>query len=217
MSGGALICILPVAFFLLPSAPETPQAAVAALRKALEANDLAALAQLVPGPNDAALRTLAGPMAKAQAAGARVDAALKEQPSLNFANPFAASLTPFAGLTVELVETGKDAGRNFVRVKVSTKDGAAHEEVLGLVSEGAGWRIGLPADLARQLRRLQDPPEELQREAERLAALADVLEKLAADLDKKQLKTREAALLRLAQLVAESKLAEEPKKKEKSP
>jgi hypothetical protein len=193
----------------------TPQAAVEALKKALDANDFAALGQIVPGPCDAVLRKLAGPMGQAQAAQSRLEAALKDQPQLTFTNPFAAALGPFSGLLIELVEVGKEGSQNIVRVRCGRKGAPPQEEVLGLVSEGAAWRIGLPGEFAKELRRLAQAPEELQTQADRLAALAKVLTTLAEEVEKKQFKSREALILRLAQLVADAGLVEETKKEAK--
>lgn len=194
----------------------TPAQAVAALRAALEANDFKTLSQIVPGPDDALLRTLAEPMAKAQAAARQLDEALKEQPNLNFTNPFAAATSPFRGLMLELVEVGKEGNQNVARVKFGPKGQPPREEVLGLVSEGNSWRVSLPGQLARELRRLKSPETELQKQCGRLEGLAKVLATLAEEVKGKKLKSREAALYRLAQLVDEAKLGEEEQPRDKT-
>lgn len=193
----------------------TPQSAVEALKKALEENDFKSLSQIVPGPYDAILRKMAEPMGKAQAAQGRLEAALKDQPNIQFVNPFGPALNPFTGISIELVEVGKEGARNIVRIRYGRKGTPLQEEVLGLVSEGNSWRIGLPAELAKELRRLTNPPEELDKQVQRLDGLAKVLTTLAGEVEKKQLQTREGVVLRLAQLVAEAKLADEPKKEVK--
>jgi hypothetical protein len=193
-----------------PAAPDlkSPPGVVAALKKAIEANDLHTLALIASPKVREPLEKLAGPFAKAQAASARLDKAIAERPPLAFINPFAASLTPFAGMQIDLVEITKDGAATTVRVRFVAKSQPPREEVLALTTEGASWRIDLPAEVTKPLLRLAAAPDKLQKQAQGLERLATVLSTLTDEVEKERFKTKEALVLRLIQLVDEAKLPE---------
>src|SRR5688572_2307012 len=74
---------------------DTAEAALAAFKLAVSKGDLKAAAGLTAGEAGEALRRLAEPLAQAKAASDRLDKAAADR-KLDFANPFAAALTPFA-------------------------------------------------------------------------------------------------------------------------
>jgi hypothetical protein len=205
---GLLVLALSVPAAQPPAEIKTPQAAVAAVKKALDANDLRALSDLTTNPAATTLRKLAEPFAKTRLAGERLDRALKDKPALAFNNPFAASLTPFADVHFELVEIGKEGNQTVARIRYGPRGASAPEEVVALVQEGPTWRVDPPQAVVKALRRLAASPARLDQYTQGLEKLADVLNALAGDIEKDQVKTREAALLRLAQLVEDAKLAE---------
>jgi hypothetical protein len=182
----------------------TPEAALAGYKSAIEGGHVVAAAELTAGSPGVAFRKLAGPWTKAKAASDRLDRALAGKPELNLKNPLTRSFAPFVDMEYAVVEASKEGTRILVRIKYGPR-GKGQEEVVGLVQEGGTWRLDPPGDLAKSLRRLNDPTV-LEKRVKGLGTLAEALDKLAGEIEAGKLKNREEVLARLAVLVSSLEL-----------
>src|SRR5262245_7434132 len=122
--------------------PASAAAALAAFKTALEAGDFKGLSEISAGEHGRALRELVTPFLKAKEANDRLDKALKER-KIDFPNPFAAGLTPFAELQFELVDVTTENKQVVARVKCGPR-GKAAEENVAVLMEDATWRVTPP-------------------------------------------------------------------------
>lgn len=185
--------------------PANPNAAVAALKQALERRDIVAFAHSAAGAPGVTLRKLAPGMKKAQEASDKFDRALADKPALNVVNPFLDQLNPLKGYQLELVELSQDKGQYLARVRFG-RTGKLGEETVSVVQEGDAWRVSLPGEYLKSAQRLT--PERLEKQVQSLAKLAEVLNTVADEVTAGKLTTKEAILLRLAGLVKDAKLGE---------
>lgn len=197
------ICALPVVQAQEKSA--TPDKALQAFKAAVEAGDVKRLSQHLAGEQGAALRKLVEPFEKAKTASERFDRALKER-KIDFKNPFAAAFSPLADMQFDVVndEVVKKTDREYLaRIKYGPRGKAQEETVLVQAEEGA-WRVGAPIELAKTL----PGKDRLERQMKGLEKLAEILDKLAGELETKKLTTKEELGVRLIKLIEDEKLAE---------
>jgi len=187
------------------TAPATPDAALAAYKAALDRRDVAAFANLTAGPPGVTLRKLAPGMKKAQEASDKLDRVLADKPALNFVNPFLDELNPLQGYQLEQVELTQDNRQYLARVRFG-RAGKLNEESVSITQEGGAWRISLPGEFLKSVRRLT--PERLERQVRTLTKLAEALNAVADEVAAGKLTTKEAILLRLATLVRDAKIEE---------
>jgi hypothetical protein len=183
----------------------TPEKALEAFKAAVEAGSVKGLANLLAGEEGITLRRIAEPFEKAKAANDRFERALKEM-KIDFKNPFAASFSPFLDMHLDIVkdETTKKSEREYLaRVKYGPR-GKAQEETVLVVSEGGTWRVGAPSELAKTL----PSPDRRDRQAIAFEKLAEVLDKLAVRIERKEVTTKEQVGLQLLKLFRDEKLAE---------
>ncbi len=184
-----------------PAKAATPAVALQAFKAAVDGGDFKALAQHAAGEPGRTLRELVAPFLKAKEANDRLEQALKEK-KIEFRNPFAAGLTPFAELQFDLVDVTTENNQVLARVKCGPR-GKAAEETVAVVMED-GWRVTPPEAIARQL----PAKDRLKKHAAGLDKLAKVLETVAKEVEAGKAATKDKVLLRLVELFAEEKLAE---------
>lgn len=185
--------------------PANPDAALAAYKQALERHDVVAFANLTAGAPGVTLRKLAPAMKKAQDASDKFDRALADKPALNLTNPFLDELNPLKGYQFERVELAQENKQYLARVRFG-RAGKLNEETVSVTREGDLWRVSLPGEFLKSVQRLT--PERLDKQIQSLAKLAEVLNTVADEVAGGKLATKEAILLRLANLVRDAKLGE---------
>jgi hypothetical protein len=183
-----------------------PEGALAAYKAAIESGDIKAVAELTAGPSGDALRKLAGPLTRAKAASDKLDKVLRDRPEIGYKNSFAPGLSPFADMQYEVIEVEKEGDKVVARIKYGPR-GKAQEETVQVQTEAGKWRVDAPAELVKHLRKLSAPGQ-LERHAQGLDRLADLLDTLATEIENGTLKTKEQVLLRTLDLFAKNKLAE---------
>lgn len=184
----------------------TPDAALKAYQQAIEKGDVESFARLTLGPAGATMRTLAGPLKKAQTASASLSKVLAEKnDKLKLNNPFADDFQPLRDYHFELIELtgGKDEYLARIRFGNSTR---LNEETVSVKKEGDGFRISLPNAFAKSVALLTQ--ERLARQVSTLNTLSGILSDLADQISKGQLTSKEAILLKLANAVRDAKLGE---------
>jgi hypothetical protein len=182
-----------------------PEKALEAFKAAVEAGNVQDLSQLVAGDEGVGLRQLAEPFDKAKRASDRFDQAMRDR-KIDFKNPFAAAFQPFLDVQFEAVkdEIIRKSDRQYLaRVKYGPR-GKAQEETVLVQLEGNVWRVGAPLELAKSL----PPKERWERQVKALEKLAQILERLAADIENKKLTSKEQVGILLIRLIEQEKLAE---------
>jgi hypothetical protein len=187
------------------SPPANPVAAIAALKQTIEIGDVVGFANLIAGPPGVTLRKLAPALKKARDASSKVDHALADKPALGFSNPFTNELNPLHGYLFEVVEITKENNQQLARVRIGLVN-QLKEETVSVTQEDNLWRVSLPGDFLKSVKRLTS--ERLTRQIEKLTKLTDILNKLADDISAGKLTTKEAVLLNLANAVKDAKLNE---------
>lgn len=185
--------------------PANPTAALAALKQAIETGDVVAFANLTTGAPGITLRKLTSALKKAQDASSKFDHALTEKPALGFSNPFANELNPLHGYLFEVVEMTKENNQQLARVRIGLANQLKEENLL-VAQEDNQWRVSLPGDFLKSVKRLT--PERLIKQIDKLTKLADILNKLADDIASGKLTTKETILFNLANAVKDAKLNE---------
>lgn len=186
-----------------PPPPATADRALTQYKQAIEKADIDSFARLTAGPGGNTLRTLTPALKKALTASDAFSKALGEKPALGLSNPFANEFNPLRGYQFDLVELtpGKDDHRALVRFGQQNR---LREETLSVKKEGDGYRISLPSVFLKSVG--QYTPERLSKQVESMNALASILTKLAEQVSKGELTTKEAILIKLSQMVKEAKI-----------
>lgn len=183
--------------------PANPDAVLVAYKQAIERRDVVTFANLTAAAPGATLRKLAPAMKKAQDASDKLDHALADKPALNFVNPFLNELNPLQGYQFEKVELTQDNRQYLARVRFG-RAGKLNEETVSVLQEGDTWRVSLPGDFLKSVKRLT--PDRLEKQVQALSKLAEVLSTVADEVAGGKLTTKEAILLRLANLVRDAKI-----------
>jgi hypothetical protein len=186
-----------------PVVPKTADAAVTALRSAIEKGDVEAFAQLVAGPPGNLLRTLAPALKKAHTASDAFSKALAEKPALNLTNPLANDFNPLHGYILELIELTPGKDESVARVRFGTI-GRLREETLSVKREGEGFRVSLPSTFLKAVGTMT--AEQVNGQVQKLNALVGVFNTITDQVKKGDLTTKDAVLVRLGQLVREAKV-----------
>jgi hypothetical protein len=182
--------------------PESAQAAISSYRQAFEKGDVLSIARFSSGPAGQTLRSLAPALAEAQIASEAFSKALAEKPALNYSNPFTTELNPFSGYQLELLELTRHENEHQALVRFG-KSPRLQEETLLIKKEGDGYRVSLPGFFLKSL--VTYTPEKVSKQTRELTSLANVLKKMADQVTKGELATKEAVILKLAELVRASK------------
>lgn len=185
--------------------PSSAEAALTAYRQAFEKGDVLAIARLTSGPAGQTLRTLAPALSETQTASDAFSKALAEKPALNLTNPFAQELNPFSGYQLELLELTRNKDEHQALVRFG-KPQRVREETLSVKKEGEGYRVSLPGFFLKTMGTYTQ--EKLTKQTKELTNLAGILKKLAEQVSKGEQSTKEAIVLKLAELVKEVKLSE---------
>lgn len=182
--------------------PATAEATIMSYRQAFEKGDVVTIARLSSGQAGQTLRILAPALMEAQIASETFSKALAEKPALNYSNPFASELNPFSGYQLELLELNRHQNEHLALVRFG-KSPRLQEETLVIKNEGEGYRVSLPRFFLKSIGTYT--PEKLARQTRELTSLAAILKKIAEQITKGELSTREAVVLQLAELVKASK------------
>ncbi|MBL8824523.1 MAG: hypothetical protein JNJ77_18195 [Planctomycetia bacterium] len=185
--------------------PSSAEAALTEYRQAFEKGDVLAIARLTSGPAGQTLRTLAPALSEAQTASDAFSKALAEKPALNLTNPFAQELNPFSGYQLELLELTRNKDEHQALVRFG-KPQRMREETLSVKKEGEGYRASLPGFFLKTMGTYTQ--EKLTKQTKELTNLAGILKKLAEQVSKGEHSTKEAIVLKLAELIKEAKLSE---------
>lgn len=183
----------------------TPEAALTAYRQAVEKGDVEAFARLTTGAGGVTLRTLAPSLKKAQTASDALTKALADKPDFKLANPFADDLNPLKGYQFELIELTQGKDEHLARIRFGVAN-RLKEETVSVKKEAQTYRVSLPGVYLKSVTLLT--PERLNKQIETLNALTVILNNLAEQINKGQLTTREAVLVKLAQAVRDAKLGD---------
>lgn len=176
---------------------QTPEAVIAALRTALDNNDLAAVALHLTGETGRTLRQLAVPFAQCQRAYEQLLRAAKEK-GLTLATPLDRTLRPFDGFECTLVgEPIRDKDTFRARIRCGPRGKTREETVIVLQEEGR-WRLTAPEVLVRMTPTAARAPAVTRLYEE----LARVLERLAKQVAEGQIENRQAFLTAFAVHVA---------------
>jgi hypothetical protein len=192
-----LTSLLTLAF---TQAPATPEAALQAYRTAIAKTDVVAFADLTSGPAGVTLRKLAPTLKKAQTASDSFTKALADKPTLGVTNPFANTLNPLEGYLLEVIELTAGKDQHLARVRFGTI-GKLQEETLSIKREDASYRVSLPNVYAKAV--VTMTPEQVSKQIDQLGKLTTALTGLAEQVNKGELTTKEAVLVKLAQAVKE--------------
>jgi len=97
----------------------------------------------------------------------------------------------------------KENNQQLARVRIGLAN-QLKEETLLVAQEDSQWRVSLPGDFLKSVKRFT--PERLTKQIEKLTKLTDILNKVADDIAAGKLATKEAILLNLAQAIKDAKL-----------
>lgn len=188
-----------------PTTYATPEAAIKAYRQAIDKGDVDLFAKLTSGPPGVALRTLTPALKKAQTASEAFSKALNDKPALSLVNPLADDFNPLNGYQFELIELTAGKDEHLARVRFGQAKRMI-EETLSIRKEADTYRVSLPGVYLKAVQLLT--PERMSKQVESLNTLAGILSSLADQINKGELTSKDAILLKLAQAVRDAKLSE---------
>ena len=200
-----MLIILTLCVLLQEQPASTPEAALKAYQKAIESSDAEAFARLTAGPAGTTLRALAPALKKVQIASEALTKALGEKPALNTSNPFANELNPLQGYRFELIELTKSKDDYLARVRFGLANRLQEETVI-IKKEGNTYRISAPGTFLKSLKEMT--PERLKKQVDSINALTGILTRLAEQVSKGELSSKESILLKLAKDIKEAGIAE---------